>query len=166
MRRIFAQTRKELIQLVRDWRTFALALVLPLVLLILMSTAISLTASHLPIVVQDLDDSPASRDFIDSFRASLTFHVVAWPPDRQPEEALKSNTAHAALIIPAHFGRDVARGLDASVQLLVDAADANTAKLMSGYAAQITRAYGQRAGPSQGAPVQAAIRLWYNPGRS
>src|ERR1700730_4957834 len=167
MRRIFAQTRKELTQIVRDWRTFALALVLPLVLLILMSTAISFTASQLPIVVQDLDDSPASREFIDSFRASITFHVAPWPADRPTEEALTSNTAHGALIIPEHFGRDMARGLNASVQLLVDASDANTAKLMSGYAGEITRAYGQRiAGASQREPVHAAIRLWYNPGRS
>ena len=80
MRRIFAQTRKELTQIVRDWRTLALALVAALGPAVLMSTAISLTASHLPIIVQDLDDSPASREFIDAFRASITFHVVAWPP--------------------------------------------------------------------------------------
>src|SRR5690349_3447721 len=97
MRRVFAQTRKELTQLVRDWRTFALALLLPLVLLLLMSTAISLTSSHLPIVVQDLDSSPASRDFIDQFRASISFHVVAWPSDKQPDEAFTANVAHAAL---------------------------------------------------------------------
>ncbi len=167
MRRIFAQTRKELTQLVRDWRTFALALVLPLVLLVLMSTAISLTASHLPIVVQDLDASPASRDFINAFRASITFHVVVWPTDRQPEDAFTANVAHAALIIPEHFGRDITRGVDSPVQFLIDASDANTAKLIAGYAGQIARAYDRlNAGPSQAEPVQAAIRLWYNPGRS
>src|SRR6185436_4925479 len=106
MRRIYAQTRKELTQIVRDWRTLALALVLPLILLVLMSTAISLTASHLPIIVQDLDSSPASREFIDAFRASVTFHVVPWPTDKQPEEAFTSNVARGALIIPEHFGRD------------------------------------------------------------
>src|SRR5437588_8383252 len=127
MKRIFAQARKELIQIIRDWRTLSLALVLPLVLLILMSTAISLTPSHLPIVVQDLDGSPTSREFIDLFRASITFYVSAWPPDRQPEKAFTSNVAHAALIIPEHFGRDIARGVDSPLQLLVDGSDANTA---------------------------------------
>jgi ABC-2 type transport system permease protein len=167
MRRIFAQTRKELTQLVRDWRTLGLALVLPIALLMLMSTAISFTASHLPIVVQDQDDSPASRDLIDAFRASLTFHVVAWPTDRQPEEALTSNAARGALIIPEHFGRDMARGVNSPVQLLVDASDANTAKLTAGYAGEITRAYNQRSlGSSHSQQVNTAIRLWYNPGRS
>src|SRR6516165_6683215 len=100
MRRVLAQARKELIQITRDWRTLALALVLPLVLLLLMSTAISLTVNDLPIVVQDFDNSPASREFIDAFRGSLTFRIVAWPQDKQPAEALTSNHARAVLIIP------------------------------------------------------------------
>ncbi|HKX31779.1 MAG TPA: ABC transporter permease, partial [Blastocatellia bacterium] len=73
MRRIIAQVRKELTQIVRDWRTLALALGLPLFLLILMGTAISLTVNDLPIVIQDFDNSPASHDLIDAYRASLTF---------------------------------------------------------------------------------------------
>lgn len=166
MRRIFAQMRKELTQIVRDWRTLALALVLPLILLLLLSVALSLTVTDLPIVVQDFDDSATSRDFIDAFRASLTFHIVSWPTDRQPEQALISSHARAVLIIPTHFGRDMARGGATSVQLLVDAADANTAKLVSGYAAAITREYNRRAGTTMVEPVQTAIRLWYNPGLS
>ena len=167
MRRIFAQVRKELTQIVRDWRTLTLALVLPLFLLILMGSAISLTVNDLPIVVQDFDGSRASRDLIEAFRSSLTFRIVPLPMDRQPEEAFRSNSARAALIIPARFGRDISRGVLSSVQILIDASDANTAKLIAGYAAQITRAYNQRlAGDRQAEPVEAAIRLWYNPGRS
>jgi ABC-2 type transport system permease protein len=167
MRRIVAQARKELTQIVRDWRTLALALVLPIVLLLLMSTAISLTVNDLPIVVQDFDDSTASRDFIDAMRASITLHVVSWPVDKSAQEALASNAARAVLIIPSRFGRDIARGANSPVQLLVDASDANTAKLISGYATQITSAYNQQtAGQTAAGPVQAAIRLWYNPGLS
>jgi ABC-2 type transport system permease protein len=167
MRRIAAQARKELIQIVRDWRTLALALVLPLVLLVLLSTAISLTVSDLPIVVQDFDDSAASRDLIDAFRASNTFRIVSWPEDKQAEQALVSNTARAVLIIPAQFGREMARGFSAPVQLMVDASDANTAKLVSAYSSEVTSAYNLRmAGASRPAPVQTAFRLWYNPGLS
>jgi ABC-2 type transport system permease protein len=167
IRRIVSQTRKELIQIVRDWRTLALALVLPVVLLVLLSAGLSLRVDNLPIVVQDFSTSPASQRFVDAFRASISLRVVAWPVDRPPEEALMSGAARAVLIIPAHFGRDIARGLDTPVQLLVDASDANTAKLTSGYAGQITRAHNQGApGLQRSGPVQAAIRLWYNPGLS
>lgn len=167
MRRILAQTRKELTQIVRDWRTLVLALVLPLVLLILNGSGISLTVTDLPIIVQDFDDSPASREFIDAFRASLTFYVREWPVNRSPEEAFTSGAADAALIIPAQFGRDIARGKNSEVQMLVDASDGNTAKLISGYGLQITRAFNRKeAGANRPEPVQAAVRLWYNPGRS
>ncbi len=162
-----SQTRKELTQIVRDWRTLALALVLPVILLILMSVALSLRVDNLPIVVQDFNDSPASHDFIAAFRASRSLSVVTWPIDRDPEEALISGVARAVLIIPTHFGRDIARGTETPVQLLVDASDANTAKLTAGYAGQITRAYDQGTlGAAPAGPVRAAIRLWYNPGLS
>src|SRR5262245_24096865 len=167
MRRIVAQTRKELTEIVRDWRTLVLALVLPLILLVLNGSAISLTVNNLPIIVQDFDDSSSSRQLIDAFRASLTFHIVSFPVNRRPEEAFSSNTAYAALTIPAHFGKDVVRGMNAPVQILVDASDANTAKLVAGYAAQIVRAYNEGvAGVTRLGPVQPAIRLWYNPDRS
>src|ERR1051325_626850 len=166
MRRIVSQTRKELTQIIRDWRTLALAVVLPLVLLMLLSEGFNLRVDDLAIVIQDFDNSPTSRDFIDAFRASVTLHAISWPVDKHPEDALRSNQARAALIIPFHFGRDLARGVNSPVQLLVDASDSNTAKLVAGYSSQITRAYNQRNAPARPQPVEAAVRLWYNPGLS
>src|SRR5579884_2306106 len=161
MRRIFAQARKELTQIARDWRTLGLALGLPIVMLLLMSNSISFSVNDLPLVVRDYDDSPASREFVAAFRVSNTFHVVSWPEDAHNDQALISNAARAALIIPQHFGHDLARGETSDVQLLVDGSDANTAKLVSGYASRITAAYNlQLSGGAGNGPVQAAIRLW------
>jgi len=167
MSRIWAQARKELIQIIRDRRALSLVLILPVIQLVMMSLSISITVNDLPIVVQDFDDSSASRGFADAFRTSLTFHVVSWPLNSKPEDAFKSGVARGAIVIPAHFARDLARGGAPAVQLLVDGTDSNTAQLVSNSARAVTRAYEQRvrATPSH-APVQAAVRLWYNPGRS
>jgi ABC-2 type transport system permease protein len=86
--------------------------------------------------------------------------------NKSPDAALASSTARAVLIIPPHFGRDLAQGVNSPVQILVDASDANTAKLVSGYATQVTSAYNRDTAAAQAAPVQTAIRLWYNPGLS
>ncbi len=167
MRRILAQTRKELTQIIRDKMALGLALFLPLMQLILMGSAISLDVRDLPVAVQDLDDSPASHEFVDAFRQSISFHVVPYSIDRQPENAFLENKARAVLIVPAHFSRDIARGVNSPVQFLIDASDSNTAKLMAGYSSEITTAWnatnGARAHPE---PVTAAIRFWFNPGRS
>jgi ABC-2 type transport system permease protein len=165
--RILAQVRKELRQLGRDRLAVALALFLPIMQLTLMGQSLAFIVSDLPMVVQDFDDSPASRELIETFRASKTFRIVAWPPDRNPEDAFTENSARAALVIPADFGRDLARGVDSPVQLLVDGSDANTARLLSGYAGGVTRSFnGQRQGAASQPPVRTAIRFWYNPSLS
>src|SRR5689334_20412891 len=123
MRRILSQARKELTQIFRDRLALLLALVLPLILLFLLGTALSLTVHDLPIIVQDFDNSAASRSLIEAFRNSLTFRVVSWPTDRPPDLAFNRNEARAALIIPQHFDRDMARGGSAEVQILTDATD-------------------------------------------
>jgi ABC-2 type transport system permease protein len=166
MKRIFAQARKELTQTFRDRLTLTLALVLPLILLALLGTAISLTVTDLPVVVQDLDNTPLSRRYIDAFRASLTFDIVALPVAAQPEEALRRSHARAAIIIPEHFERDLRRGSDVEVQVLIDATDANTANIMRGNAAAVTQAFAAGLEPATGGPpVKMRTRLWYNPGR-
>ncbi len=80
-----------MIQLLRDKRALALALVLPVIQLILMGSAISLDVKDLPLAVQDFDNSPASRQLIDAFRESITFHVVPFSVDQRPEEAFLNN---------------------------------------------------------------------------
>lgn len=165
MRRIWAQTRKELIQIRRDRLALTLALVLPLALILLLSTAISLTVHNLPVIVQDFDNSMASRRFTDAIRASISFHVVSWPADKGAEDALLANAARGVVIIPRNFSRSLARGGNANVQLLVDATDSNTARITQGYLNQIAHAFNQGSTNSERGLVRAQVRLWYNPGR-
>jgi ABC-2 type transport system permease protein len=166
--RTLAQVRKELKQLTRDRLAVALALLLPLIQLMLMGQSLAFIVKDLPVVVQDLDDSPASRELIDTFRASRTFRVVPWSPDRQPDEAFASNFARGALIIPNDFGRNLARGGEAVVQLLVDGSDANTAKLLAGYAGGVTQSFNlaHHGAAAVAGTIQTAVRLWYNPSLS
>jgi ABC-2 type transport system permease protein len=176
VKRVLAQARKELTQILRDRLALALALVLPVVLMALLGTTISLTVSDIPIVIQDLDQTPLSRRYADAFRSSLTFRVVGLPVTASPETALASGRARGALIIPEHFARDVLRGRGAEAQLLVDATDTNTALIARGSAAQITGAFAAGLGRPDGrsataggtaiGPVEASTRLWFNPGRA
>jgi ABC-2 type transport system permease protein len=166
MRRIIAQARKELTQLVRDRLALALALVLPVGLISLLGTSISLTVTDIPIVIQDLDQSPLSRQYADAFRSSLTFRVITLPPATSPETMLAGGRVRAAVIIPTHFARDIRRRRPTETQILVDATDGNTALLTRGSASQINDAFAQQLGPARPAPaIKTATRLWFNPGR-
>lgn len=101
--RILAQIRKELRQLARDRLAVALALFLPLLQLTLMGQSLAFIVRDLPVIVQDFDDSPASRELIQTFQASRTFRVIGWPTDRAPEHASRTtlrvprSSSHATL---------------------------------------------------------------------
>jgi ABC-2 type transport system permease protein len=166
MRRILAQARKEITQLLRDRLALALALVLPLGLTALMGTSVSLTVTDIPIVVQDFDQTPLSRRYADAFRTSLTYRVVTLPPATSPETMLARGRARAAVIIPEHFEQTIRRRRPVEAQLLVDATDGNTAQLIRGSAGQVTRAFAREVGGAPLPTIQTATRLWFNPGRA
>jgi ABC-2 type transport system permease protein len=166
MRRIFAQAQKELIQTGRDRLALVFALVLPVGLIALLGTTISLSVTDIPIVIQDFDQTPLSRQYADSFRNSLTFRVVPLPAASAPEAVLAAGHARAAVVIPANFARAIHRGRPAEAQLLVDATDTNTALLARGGATLVTRAFARGLAPALSPPViRTATRLWFNPGR-
>jgi len=166
MQRIVAQVRKELTQIVRDRLALVLALALPVALVALLGTAISLSVTDIPIVIQDLDQTPLSQRYADAFRASLTFRVVPLSVTASPESALAEGRARAAVIIPEHFARDVLRRRSAEVQLIVDATDTNTALLTRGSASAVSRDFARDYGrDASAAEVATRSRLWFNPGR-
>ena len=163
MKRIIAQTQKELTQFSRDRLTVVLALVLPIILMWLIGSSVSLTVSDLPVVVQDWDQTPASRHYVDTIRASLTFRIVPLPISADPESALDKGEARAAIVIPADFEADLKRGKSTEVQWLIDGADANTANVMRNDAAMIAQAFNQQ-NASHAPAIQARTRFWFNPG--
>jgi ABC-2 type transport system permease protein len=168
MKRIIAQTRKELTQVFRDRLTLTLALLLPLILLALLGTAISLSVKGIKVVVQDLDRTPLSRQYIDALGTSLTFRIVPLPPGMKLDDALAAETARVAVVIPENFERDSLRGQPAEVQWLIDAVDANTANSVRGQAASLTNAFASQFGAASNLPsgqaIKAELRMWYNPG--
>jgi ABC-2 type transport system permease protein len=165
MKRIIAQARKELTQVFRDRLTMALALILPLILLALLGTALSLSVKGVAVVVQDFDRTPLSRQYLDLLSASLTFRVV--PSDRSPADILAAEQARVVVVIPENFERDFLRGQQTEVQWLIDAVDANTANTMRGQAASLTSAFSEQLrGASNRPAVKTEMRMWYNPGGS
>jgi ABC-2 type transport system permease protein len=166
MKRVVAQTLKELIQLGRDHLTLVLALGMPLVLLLLFGFAVSLEVNNINFAIQDLDRTPSSREYIATYERTNKFKIVAQGSAVNVSQLLDRGQAAAGLIIPPEFDRDLQRrGREASVQILVDGTDANTANLVRGYAQATTNAFVENLRSlSNPVAVSAQSRLWYNPG--
>ncbi len=163
--RIAALTRKEFIHIRRDPRSLAMAFLMPLVLLVLFGYAITMDINNLNLVVYDQDKSAASRDYVERFRASGYFTVVAAVESHaEAGRALDRGEAHLALVISRHFARDLEQRRTTQVQVLVDGTDANTATVAMGYVEAVTSRFNEaRLGASVELAVDHRLRVWYNP---
>ncbi|MBR8838156.1 MAG: ABC transporter permease [Stigonema ocellatum SAG 48.90 = DSM 106950] len=165
MKRIFAQTIKELTQLGRDRLSLTMALLLPLILLLLFGFAVSLKVNQINFAIQDLDLTPISREYIATFERTTKFNIVAYGPNVNVPRLLDQGRVAAGLIIPPKFARDFLRAQrSASAQILVDGTDSNTANIVRGYAKATTNTFVENSQGSNVTAVSLQSRLWYNPG--
>ncbi|HEY9818752.1 MAG TPA: hypothetical protein V6D20_23535, partial [Candidatus Obscuribacterales bacterium] len=73
MKRVISQCLKELVQFQRDRITIALALVLPLAVMLIYGYAIRLESKNIPISIQDFDNSSLSRTYVERIVATNQF---------------------------------------------------------------------------------------------
>jgi ABC-2 type transport system permease protein len=144
MTRLIALIRKELGQLRRDKRVLASLIVPPTVQLLLFGFALNPTVDHLKMGVVDLDHSPQSRDLIANMTESGAFRLTnTFFSANQLGESLSRGDLDAGMVIPYNFARDMERGLQPDVQILLNAMNANTAAIAQGYAQNVLRNWSQ-----------------------
>ncbi len=168
LRRVAAITHKEWMHIARDMRTLYFALGMPLVMLILFGYAVSFDIDRVPTVVVDLDRTADSRALVQHFFADGTFRDVL-TTDRadEVEQSFRRGDASLGLIIPQGFGSELARGGQADVQLVVDAADNTTAVSVISHGARFVLSRNQAAARSvygkSGGLIEPRVRALFNP---
>lgn len=169
MRKLLAIARKETRQVLRDTRTLLMALLVPLFLLWLYGYALNFDIRHVPLAVDDRDHSAASREIVAAFLNSGYFDLVATiGHEREIRVLLDGNRARAVLVIPAGTDRDLRRGADARVQVLINGDNGNTAATVMAYASETVRGvsarlFAERTGFTVQAPIDVEPRVWFNP---
>ena len=158
---------KEVLHIRRDPQVLAFALVLPVVMLLLFGYAISFDLDNIPLVVVDQDHTQESRHLVQQFSAGGLF-VVHENLDRpsKVEGYFQRSEAAAALIIPQGYSRALARHETATVQLVVDGSDNNSAQISMGYAAAMSAASARSGMPIPAIPpvrLQVSTRALFNP---
>jgi ABC-2 type transport system permease protein len=168
---------KEYRQAARDPLTLAMLLGLPTMMLLLYGYAVNFDVRHVRLAVEDRDKSAASRDLESAFVNSGYFDLVAdLPAGADLRRLTERRQAMAVLVVPESYGRDLAASRTASVQLVLDGADANTATTVLGYAtavaaevnvdvrrAALARGTGEPGAATTAAPIDYQPRVWYNP---
>lgn len=174
MRQTLVQCKKELTQFWRYQATVMLAIMLPFVTLLIFGSAIRLETKNVPLVVQDMDKSPLSREYIDRFIASNQYSLVhpvyndraGLESNASIRHAMDSSKAKIAMIIPPNFSRLVKDKRPSEVQFIIDGSDVVNSNVLKNGVLAITDFFQRENGLSfTKSKINPHARIWFNPGR-
>ena len=171
LKRVSAITRKEFIQIIRDYRSLSLAIVNPILLLCLFGFALSLDVDNVPLAIWNQDKSQVSTDFVLNFKNSRYFKIAGFLDNyRQLETYIDRKKALMCMVIPKDFSKYIQSNKTAPVQLLVDGSDSNTATIAMGYVNSVVANYNlkfirdsiAKLGMKNLLPIELKPRVWFN----
>lgn len=174
LRRTLSIMRKETWHIFRDRRTFVLVTLSPVFLLLVFGYSMSVEIRNVAIALLDYDQSALSRRYLDGLASTGDVLVRYWPQDyAELQSRLERRQAKAAVVIPAGFESDLLAGREASLQVIVDGTDPNTANhamthiggYTQGLALEILAETLQRQGidTDEMIGIDLRMRTWYNP---
>src|SRR5579864_6888893 len=142
--RMRALIRKEFRQILRD-RRLAISLILPPTLqLLLFGFALNATVTNLRLGVVDDSRTPESRELVAIMTQSKSFKAAgAYLDVNEMSKKIADGNLDAGLVIPYDYARDLQRGRPATVQVLLNAMNSNTATIGAGYAQGVIASYNQ-----------------------
>ena len=170
VQRITALLRKEFGQLFKDKKLLPIVFIAPVLQLTLLGYAASVDVKNIAMALCDLDKTEQSRELAEKFVTSGYFSIdYATDDESAASSYLDNNNVGMVLVIPHRFGDKILRREPASVQLLVDGSEGNTAAISVSYFNQIVGQYsrtilGEVIGARRPiAGVNTEVRAWYNP---
>ena len=162
--------RKEFLQIARDRFMLRQIIAMPVVQLLILSSAATFEVKSARLYLVDQDRSATSRALVSRLQGSGRFAVTGASPSLfLANEAMLHRRVDVILAIPPEFERDVTRTRVATLQLTLNAEDGAAAGVTQSYAARIIREFGRELDVElapevrEQPTVEVRARGWYNP---
>ena len=108
IRRLKAMIRKEIQFIFRDMGSFALVILTPVILLLLMAYALTVNIEHVPLAILDFDRSQSSYSFVQQITAGddLDLYIYASSME-EVEQLMLKGKIKAAIVISPNFAEEL-----------------------------------------------------------
>ena len=141
-RTLVALILKELHQIRRDRRVVIALVVPPLLQLMIFGTVMSPDVTGIRLGVVDDSRSPQSRGLVAALSESGSFHLERMFDSVDAlGDAIRQDTVDAGVVIPGSLARDFERSRPVTVQVLLNAMNANTSAVSQGYVQGVVQSY-------------------------
>jgi ABC-2 type transport system permease protein len=119
---------KEALHVRRDFGTLFFSLIIPLLQMFLLGFAIDTNIRQINTVVYNADGRRESRELLDRFRNSDTFHLVRFVDnDHDLTDAIVSGKCRVGIKIPVDYSDRLIHQMSAQVLVLIDGSDSSVA---------------------------------------
>jgi drug efflux transport system permease protein len=163
--RFWALALKELRQIRRDRRLTISLIVPPVLQILLFGFALDSDVRDLRLGLVDESRTAESRELISVLTENDTFQLTGtYPTPAALGQALAAGRLDVGVVVPYEFARLRARGRPATVQVLLNAANANTAQIAQGYVEGAVTSLNRGLRGDRTAPVELRPTFLYNPG--
>ncbi len=173
LRRLRYIVRKEMTQMFRDRASIRIMVLTPVLQLLIYGYVVTTDIKLIPVVLCDQDHTQDSRQLVEHLTNSGYFRVIGHvDSEPQIDPWLDRGKATMALVIPHRYSTHLKTGRTATVQLLFDGSNSNTATIAQSYAASIVSEAGFNVVFERfhklGTRVERVLlenepRVWYNP---
>ncbi len=166
MKQLFTFVKKEFYHVFRDWKTLLMLFGLPVIQIVVFGFALTNEIKKANIVVVDNAKDLASQQIIDKMEGSKFFSLQkTLMSSSQIDAAFKEGTIKLAVVFPVNFNTDLLHLNKASIQVIADASDPNTAITLTSYVSSIVGDYQAQLVPTSAIPftIQPEVRMLYNP---
>ena len=156
---------KETRHILRDRRTLAVLILLPVVQVLLFGYALRTDVGEVRLAIVDPSGDPRSRSLAGELDASTSVRVTRYlRTDRELDELFVRGDVDAAVVLPPAFAARMARG-DAGVLIVYDALDPTRGRTVEAYVAGAVRAWEREsAGAGRGRlAIIPMTRMRFNP---
>jgi ABC-2 type transport system permease protein len=166
MKQLLSFVKKEFYHVFRDWKTLLMLFGLPVIQIVVFGFALTNELKNANIVVVDNAKDLASQQIINKIEGSNFFSVqkTLMNPS-QIDAAFKQGSIKMAIVFPVNFNADLLHLNKASLQVIADASDPNTAMTLTNYISSIVSDYQAGLTPTASVPysIQPEVRMLYNP---
>lgn len=165
MKRFISFVQKEFYHIFRDKRTLIILFGIPFAQVLLFGFVITNELKNVKIAVWDKSNDITTREITNKIISSgfFTLEKIIYNVD-EIEEAFKGGKIREVIIFEENFAQKLKKEKTASIQLITDASDANSANMIINYTAGIINNYMSQTNENIELPMQINIdeRMLYN----
>ncbi len=167
MKRFLGFVKKEFLHIFRDYRTLIILFGIPAAQILIFGFAVSTDIKNAGVAILDLSNDEITQQLTNKIMSSGFFRKTENLVNYNDiDRVFKKGKTKAVIVFEDNFGRDLMSQGKASMSIIADGSEPNTATLVTNYTMAIVTDFNRElAGPLTGSSIliQPEVKMFYNP---